>query len=349
MNIIRITKHFNKLFAGLPQILGFLCFYVVLNLHGNYRELVLNRIVSYQIIVSISSLIILGISYTNYIGFFKNKYLFYAGSLFLFIGLIEVFFLKSLFFTTVVGIFLLGSFINLLFIKLERPRIEYIIVSSVFAFTLPITLILNNYALVSIFVFEFLFFFFHLNTKREKSENFSGVKINNIFLSIVFQAPFFIFNLYDGYLKLYLGFETYSKYLLFMKITNGALVFFYAQFQMAILYNEFESLTKFNFIKYNLIILLLIFLCSFFILNNRIVFFIVVALYNVFINNMSLYVRMNLMKSNYNFNKLWKPFFSFLLYSTSILFFSFFPSYVMFFLFVSALSILILSLESEIT
>ena len=73
MHIIKITKHVNKLLAGLPQIIGFLCFYIILNLEGNYRELVASRIVSYQIIISISSLIILGLSYTNFISVFKKK------------------------------------------------------------------------------------------------------------------------------------------------------------------------------------------------------------------------------------------------------------------------------------
>ena len=196
-------------------------------------------------------------------------------------------------------------------------------------------------------VFDFLFLFFYFNIKRETKNLLSTINISNIFFSIVFQAPFFIFNLYDGYLKLHLGFETYSKYLLFMKITNGVLVFFYAQFQINILYNEFESLSKINFKKFNLIILIFIFTLSFLILKNIIVFFIVVALYNVFLNNMSLHVRMNLMKGNYNFNKLWKPFFSFILYSASILFYSYIPFYVIFFLFGSALSILILSIENK--
>ncbi len=348
MHIIKITKHVNKLLAGLPQIIGFLCFYIILNLEGNYRELVASRIVSYQIIISISSLIILGLSYTNFISVFKKKNFFYAGIVFLFIGLIEFFFFKSLFCSLVVAIFLIGSLINLSFIKFKRPRIEYIIISSVFAFILPISLILNIYALVGIFVLECFFLFFYLNEKKEKLDNLSGLSFYNILLSIAFQAPFFIFNVYDEYLKLFLGLETYLNYLLFMKITNGALVYFYAQFQISILYNEFENLAKINIIKYNLIIIFLILLFSFFLLNNTIVFFIVISLYNVFINNMSLYVRMNLMKSKYNFNKLWKPLLSFLLYSSSILFFSFFPSYVMFFLFVGALSILILMLKKSV-
>jgi len=314
MDIKIDKKLITRLLTILPPLLGVVLFTYIIKYSG--IKAVPLRIPLFQGLSAYFSLILLGFTYIknrqNVIGY-KIVIILFLIMLFpilfyVYNGLkldITVIFVVLQFFASII-----------LYLTIVRGKmIQYLLFACVNSIVMPLSLALNEIALVILCFCLIIIFIYLFLYNRHKFGHFnfedSGL---NVIKSIFFQSPLIILPFFDFKIAEIIGRESYSNYVLYYKYINGIIVLLFSYKQLNLTFSG--ELSKKKRIIFELIfILFALFFCI--LLGNIYSLLISIALYSIGVNLCSLLIR-NALLSGVPFYYTLIGFFSTIIYSITI-------------------------------
>nr|WP_314898204.1 hypothetical protein [uncultured Flavobacterium sp.] len=302
-------KILSFIFPSIPQVIGVVVFFIILKGHIGFEDIISERLPIYQMALSISSVIFLGISYSQSSSIVSFKTFIKIVSFTFFISLGTVFFNNSLSVPLIITILCSQVFINNKLLKVCK-RFYYVIYLVIISFLSPQLLWINDFFLVGILIMQIIIY--NNLSKEEISTDGRTLFNRDILISLCMQAPLLITSLFDPLLIDVIGNDIYQRYVMVLKITNGIALFAFAKIQLDVLYGEFNEVVLKKWIIYSNVFFILILGLSF--IHNQIALGMQILFYSILININSLVIRANLKNRKNNLAIIIKPLVSIIIY-----------------------------------
>ena len=276
----------QKNLVYLPPLIGVSTFTLIVYFFENKVSV---RLPIYQGVSSVYALIMIPLYFNQQR--LKIKGIILKGILFITLGVCLFYFLNGNDLNLILSMITINLIVNIVnFINvLNGNKVRYLIFLCLNSLLLPLSLFLEY---LNIYLISIILIIINLQLFREIFHKLEFFEVKDdllpILKSLISHIPFLLFPILDFKLVKLIDYDLYKNYVLLFKYINGFFVLVFSKIQLDILIDKGKKL-NFDYKKKINIILIIMFFLSYY--HNKYVLIIIISLYSIGINIMSIEIR----------------------------------------------------------